>query len=44
MEPTDVEALHLLEATVARLEAEKAAAEAKIEALLKKLPSDPNLL
>lgn len=44
MEPADAEALHQLETTLARLAAEKAAAEAKIEALLKKLPSDPNLL
>ena len=37
-------AVEELEGTLERLAAEKAAAEAKIEALLEKLPSDPNLL
>ena len=44
MEPADAAELQQLEGTLARLAAEKAAAEAKIEALLEKLPSDPNLL
>lgn len=44
MEPADAEQLRQLEATLARLAAEKAAAEEKIETLLQKLPTDPNLL
>lgn len=44
MDTADAEQLRQLEATLARLASEKAAAEAKIEALLKKLPEDPNLL
>ena len=44
MEPADAEQLRQLEATLARLANEQAAAEAKIDALLQKLPEDPNLL
>ena len=44
MEPADAAELQQLEGTLARLAAVKAAAEAKIEALLEKLPSDPNQL
>ena len=44
MEPADAAQLKALEATLARLANEKLLAEGQIEALLTKLPEDPNLL